>query len=230
MRTQILASLLIIGLVGAIAGGSTLAIFSDTEASQNNTFTAGALDLKVDWNESYNGEPVETQNLTDNPGPIFEINDVKPGDEGEATVSFHLYDNPGWIWMNVTQTMNLENGCTEPESDVDETCDSPGPDQGELGEHLQFTVWYDDGDNVLEDGETVFIENQTADQIDGGSYLLDADPTTGAVDAFDNSTTRYIGIMWNVPLSTGNEVQTDSKMLDFTFYAEQERHNPQAET
>jgi len=59
MNTKILASLLVIGAVGAVAGSATFAEFSDTETSEDNVFTAGAIDLKLDWQESYNGEPVE---------------------------------------------------------------------------------------------------------------------------------------------------------------------------
>jgi predicted ribosomally synthesized peptide with SipW-like signal peptide len=42
---QTLTSLLIIGLVALTAGAGTYALFSDTETSTGNTFTAGILDL-----------------------------------------------------------------------------------------------------------------------------------------------------------------------------------------
>jgi predicted ribosomally synthesized peptide with SipW-like signal peptide len=223
MNRQILISLLVVGIVGAIASGTTLAYFNDTETSQDNTFSAGALDLQVDWNESYNGEFVERQPLTDNPGAIFDINDVKPGDEGEATVSLHLFDNPGYIWMNVTQTANNDNSCTEPEAEAE------GGDcgtEGELGEHMMFTVWMDDdGDNVHDEGENV-LYNGTAHEMEP-SLLLDGDTSTDEKEAFENSTTHYVGFKWHVPAETGNEIQTDSKVYDISFYAEQERHNPQ---
>jgi predicted ribosomally synthesized peptide with SipW-like signal peptide len=164
LNKRILASLVAIGVIAAFASGSTFALFSDTEASSANTFSAGQLDLKVDWNESYNGQPVETQNLTDNPGPIFDISDVKPGDHGEATVSLHLFDNPGFVWMDLQQTANLENGCSEPEAEVDDTCGNPGQGEGELGEHLQFTIWNDDGDNVMDEDEQI-IFNGTAEEL-----------------------------------------------------------------
>lgn len=53
---RILLSLSIIILAGALVGG-TAALFSDTETSTGNVFTAGALDLTVDHTyASYNGE------------------------------------------------------------------------------------------------------------------------------------------------------------------------------
>lgn len=54
---RILISLSIIGVVGAIAIGATVALFSDTETSAGNIFTAGSIDLKVDHTHAtYNGE------------------------------------------------------------------------------------------------------------------------------------------------------------------------------
>lgn len=56
-KKQILLSLSVIGAVAAVAVGGTMALFSDTETSNGNIFTAGAIDLKVDHTyASYNGE------------------------------------------------------------------------------------------------------------------------------------------------------------------------------
>ncbi|MFP4045594.1 MAG: TasA family protein [Candidatus Aenigmatarchaeota archaeon] len=156
MKTKILASLMVIGMVGLVAVAGTLAYFSDTEASTGNVFAAGELDLKIDWNESYNGELIETQPLTDNPGPIFELFDVKPGDEGEATISFHIFDNPAWVWMRGEMTMDAENGKSEPETQETDANPNPkGPDypfNGELGYNTNVTLWYDeDCDNMLDE-------------------------------------------------------------------------------
>ena len=45
---KILLSLGTIVIVGALVLGATGAFFSDTETSVGNTFTAGAIDFKVD--------------------------------------------------------------------------------------------------------------------------------------------------------------------------------------
>lgn len=226
MNNRILASMLVIGAVGAVAGGSTLALFSDTETSSNNAFAAGQIDLQVDWNETYNGEFVEEQELTDNPGAIFNISDIKPGDEGEATVSLHVSSNPAFVDMTFNQTANLENGCTEPESQVDQTCADPGQGEGELGDHLMFTVWADDGDNVLEEEENVLF-NGTAEEVSqlSNGVQLDGNPDTQEIEAFQPNETEYIGVKWSVPRDTGNIIQTDSKEFEIGFIAEQARHN-----
>lgn len=52
---KIVFSLAMIVAVGAAVVGATGAFFTDTETSTGNTFTAGALDLKVDSTCHYNG-------------------------------------------------------------------------------------------------------------------------------------------------------------------------------
>lgn len=219
---------MVIGLVAAGAGLSTTALFNDTETSADNQFTAGELDLKVDWEESYNGEHVETQELTNDPGSIFNFEDLKPGDHGEATVSLHLKDNPGWIWMNLNQTSNWDNACTEPERKAEGPCGS----EGELDEELEFTIWSDDGDNKLQDDEKVIFEG-TAEELEEKStsegILLDGNSSTEETEAFPGGETGYIGVKWKLPLDTGNRIQGDSVSYDVTFYTEQRRHNDNPE-
>ena len=48
MDKKILASLLMIGILAAVLGGATYAVFSDTEKSVDNTMTAGTIDFSVD--------------------------------------------------------------------------------------------------------------------------------------------------------------------------------------
>jgi hypothetical protein len=91
------------------------------------------------------------------PKPLIALDDVKPGDFGEVTFSFHLCDNPGYVWMFAENVEWAENGYTEPElKDPDE--DGPEGDTVELMNKIQTVWWYDtDGDNVLDlaEGETV---------------------------------------------------------------------------
>ncbi|MDX1747160.1 MAG: SipW-dependent-type signal peptide-containing protein [Halobacteriales archaeon] len=212
-RRRVLGGLGAIGLASAGAGLGTSAFFSDEEVFEGNTLTAGALDLKVDWEEHYHltneQVPVQTEEgpvdgvLLNDPGdpnyvgfpdpehpmvwvhmdaidrymdltsieaypdsnddgiqddlgnydacehfadtpedldptvptpqdalrtfnadtwngetynPLVNLDDVKPGDFGELTLSLHLCDNPGYIWMNGGLVEARENGVTEPES------------------------------------------------------------------------------------------------------------------
>jgi Ca-activated chloride channel family protein len=54
-RRKILGSVGAIGVAGATAGYGTSAYFSDEETFEDNSLTAGTLDLKVDWQQRYYG-------------------------------------------------------------------------------------------------------------------------------------------------------------------------------
>ncbi len=80
MKKQIIMSLAVIAAVSAVAVGGTMALFSDTETSNGNIFTAGAIDLKVDHTyASYNGE---------------ECNDCKVPEEAEELIVNGGFENP----------------------------------------------------------------------------------------------------------------------------------------
>jgi predicted ribosomally synthesized peptide with SipW-like signal peptide len=186
--------------MGAVIAGGTGAFFSDEETSTGNTFTAGALDLKVDSEAHYNGlvcVDVAEGNAVDyewhadgepfvndaavpadhypQPGmacegswaeadlgaehKFFALTDVKPGDEGENTISLHVYDNDAWGRFVISDVEDLDNSCTEPEveaveagdddDDLDPECDVVGAgngiDEGELAESIEFYAWLDQG-------------------------------------------------------------------------------------
>jgi predicted ribosomally synthesized peptide with SipW-like signal peptide len=79
--------------------------------------------------------------------PLIELDDVKPGDFGEVTLSAHICDNPGYLWLFCDNFSEAENGITEPEADDP---DEDGTDDGELAETIEVRVWRDDGDNIYE--------------------------------------------------------------------------------
>jgi predicted ribosomally synthesized peptide with SipW-like signal peptide len=242
---KILLSLFLIGVVSVVALFATQAYFSDTETSTGNTFTAGAIDLKVDSQQHYNNAvcvdglwELEVGETATNPQyPVigtdcggtwgqtpegkdivgerfFDFADVKPGDSGENTVSLHVINNDAWVCAEVTNLANEDNGLTEPESAVDTT---DGTGNGELQNKLEMTIWKDDGDNILEPGETILA---TGNPING--YLPVYDSTSEA--SLPGGDTAYLGVKWELPLATGNEVQTDSLTGDIIFNAIQSRN------
>lgn len=151
---KILLSVSALAFVGAVVVGATGAFFSDTETSTGNTFTAGVIDLKIDNTSYYNSSTSPktswtTSDLTDQ--KFFNFSDVKPGDDGEDTISLHVNNNDSWLCADVALTSNDDNGITEPESEDGDVTDGPG--NGELASHIQFMWWADDGDNVYEEGE-----------------------------------------------------------------------------
>ncbi len=213
----VLGLVLLVGAGGALAVGGTQAFFSDTETSTGNTFTAGAIDLKVDNTSYYNG--VLNQNtswLADdlNNGAVtlhkfFDFSDLKPDDYGEDTISLHA-QNDAYLCANVTLTSNNDNTCTEPETQsTDPQCIGQTPDttpangvgNGELAGLVNFIWWADDGDNVLESNENVISQGPIGALGVGGTATVTlADSVgniwTGSPGPIPANTDKFIGKAW----------------------------------
>jgi predicted ribosomally synthesized peptide with SipW-like signal peptide len=237
MNKKLIISLSTIAAIAIIAIGATTAYFSNTETSSGNTFIAGAIDLKIDNECHLNGrvcidghwqgtdEPCDcTWGLMDLDGKaIFHFTDVKPGDDGEDTISLHVDSNPAWVCAEVSNVQQNENGCNVPEDIVDETCGTPGPNEGELWGVLKFSLWMDNGagenacNNIKDSDETYLIENAGASNI---KWPI-ADSQTGGGPIRD----ACIGVSWSVPDGVGNIIQGDSVTGDITFNAYQARNN-----
>ena len=244
MNKKILISLSVIGIVATLAIGGTTAYFSDIETATGNTFTAGSIDLKVDNACHYMGGncpwATSTWALTDLQDGIhkfFNFTDIKPGAWGEDTISLHLYDNPAWAWLKIDNVANQENGCTEPEGDVDTTCGDPGTGEGELYQNLHFLIWMDnDGDNVYDAGERKLHDGETLDLCE--VWRLDGAPCCD-IEPFTPCSDYYVGVKWCLGTfdvdydcqgtSIGNEAQTDGVNLDVSFTVVQSQNNLGAE-
>ncbi len=217
INSKILLSFAAIAVAVALVVGATVAFFSDNETSQNNTLTAGAIDLKIDNTSYLNGVlqdgtegTVDTtwtlNDLTDQ--LFFNFDDIKPGDLGEDTISLHS-QNDCWLCAEITLTANDDNTCTEPEKLDDPACAEPNanPIDGELAQNVNFIFWADDGDNVLEQGEEVFEQGTAQDVLDGNTITLadsttnniggtDGDPMPGGNDQNNQPLITYIGKAW----------------------------------
>lgn len=244
MDKKILMSLIIISAVVGATFGATTAYFSDTETSTGNTFTAGSIDLKVDNTCHYKdgncpdpGSNWQLTDLQDGVHKFFNFADIKPGDWGEDTISLHVYNNDAWGWMKIAMFEDYENGCTEPEAEVDTTCDNPGPSTGEIYQNMHFLIWMDDGDNIYEAGEKILRDGESLSwcevwQLDGDGACCENEPLEG-------SHTYYLGIKWCFGTfdgnydcqgtNIGNEAQTDSIVMDVGFTVVQAQNNPQGE-
>jgi len=106
----------------------------------------------------------DTRLENEEPAPLINLQDVKPGDFGEVTFSTHLCDNDGYLWMNAPDGCTFaENGVTEPEADdPDEDqnedgslkeSDEDGEETVELADKLRTALWYDNNCNNLPDTE-----------------------------------------------------------------------------
>lgn len=259
----------------ALVYGGTQSFFSDSETSTGNTFTAGAIDLKVDSQQHYNGHeciPNEDTGTSanmpyvwgpgNNPYPVagtacdgtwaltdlgngvqkfWNFNDVKPGDEGENTISLHIDSNPAWACVDLNLTKNDDVSSVEPELAAGDAQNTDSIFDGELAQNIKFAAWADDGDNIWEEREPLLFSNQSgpaSDVLGGKTYAL-ADSVTGT--PLLGGSTSYIGLAWCAGTQTvntgsntitcdgagmGNNAQTDSMVADVTFRVEQARNNP----
>ncbi|GAB7092983.1 hypothetical protein JCM30237_01350 [Halolamina litorea] len=93
------------------------------------------------WEERADlGFACDTEGLIDGEAmPVFDLDDVKPGDYGEVTMSFHICDNPAHVYFRGNVYEDMENGLTEPEAEVDSTADV-----GELSDVIDVRMWYDE--------------------------------------------------------------------------------------
>lgn len=224
---KILLSLATLAFVGAVIVGGTTAIFSDTEVSTGNTFTAGAIDLQIDNDSYYNGEFNQgtswLQKDLEEGDWFFDFRDLKPGDWGEDTISLHVYNNDSYLCADVTLTSNQDNGWTEPELNDEDPEYTAG--RGELADRIDFIWWADDGDNVLEVGEGLLPsgplgylgvgETATVPLADANENIWNEEQGGGPLPG---DSVRYIGKAWCFgeltidPLEPGNYEGPDGEL------------------
>ncbi len=185
---KVLASLLMIGMVAAMAGAGTFAYYVDTETSVGNTFTAGTLDLEV------NGEnPLSSSFTIENIQPSYAESDPK---------GINLTNNgtcDGYLSMWMENLVDDDNGLTEPEGHVDTT---GGAGEGELSQNLCIVIWDDTGAEVYNGTLANFAatHNNSDNQIALGKL------TAGQ--------TRSFPVGYYVPSDVGNIIQSDSSTFD----------------
>jgi len=223
-----------------LIGAGTLAFFSEWEISEDNFFEAGAIDLRIDCHSThmrtfpeqgmygpYEVElPITFEEKDLVPGDkFFNWHDVKPGDYGEATISFHVYDNDAWGWFCIANVQEGSFATPEPE---------PLPDEGELAENIETYLWIDDGEfdgwqGTGEDpyeGDNIWQEAWEELIYEGTLYDLYLFEEWVGPYYMEKCTTYYIGWYWNVPTEASNDIQADWLEFDIAFYAEQHRNNP----
>lgn len=246
---KILISLSVIGLVGTMAIGATMAYYGDTETSEGNTMTAGSIDLKIDYKceDDLCEVPFKNLGVGDHffgRSPLY--CDIKPGDSGEVTISWHVTNNKAWGRMTIADIQDFEYGCTEPEAEYpDPTCGpddpfDPGAGLGELSQHMTFTAWMDEGN--VEGWQCYTIQGgcpadlEEGDNIFNGSYevkiaedMLVSEFATNGIqlpEILEPGTVYFVGLQWNLPFETPNIVQTDSLVASIVMEVVQSRNNP----
>ena len=236
-RRKLLGGLGAIGVASAGAGLGTTAFFSDEGSFMDNTITAGAVELRMDWQQSYytgiegqdpddhtTWEPINAypdldgDNLQDpiytrfqlqeDPtlvglpadadddeieagyrgqfasfdgtetdgtgnhefvGPVIDLDDVKPGDRGEITISKHVFDNPAYLWLNASNYQHTVGGLNDPKREAlkelygeelsDQELIDAAAAEMQFAKEIDATLWYDDDcDNFFDEDAGACIQ------------------------------------------------------------------------
>lgn len=136
---KILMSVMVVALVSVVGYGATQAYFSDTETSEDNSFTSGVLDLQVEGEDSI---------------VPFTVTNIVPGETKGSTT--YMMQNvgtvPGVVTMKVTNVRTEENTVHEPEESagdgsgvrLDPDNFSIATGDGELLDQVVMRFWVDD--------------------------------------------------------------------------------------
>ena len=116
-RRKALAALGTIGVAGAGAGMGTSALFSDEETFDENTLTAGELDLFVDYWTSVDSSDASAaiddgqannDTIQGDVSAEYVLGDVKPGDGGFLVFCPKIVDNEAYLWAGSSGLTDFE--------------------------------------------------------------------------------------------------------------------------
>ena len=195
------------------------------------------------------GSPCDGSWLATNLGAathFFNFGDVKPGDQGENTVSLHIENNPAYACAYIHTTANDENTLIGPETAAGDVTAGP-TGNGELAQNIHLFAWLDNastngavaGDNIWQASEPILQPVVALSDLNSTTTLALADSLTNGGAPLPGGSTSYIGMGWCAgTLTTGpagtwtcdgasmdNTAQTDSAKADVAFYVEQARNN-----
>lgn len=196
---KIFLSFAVIIAVSSFSFLLTKAYFSDKKTSNGNKFTVGTLNLEVGGSQGSKIEP-------------FVISDLGSG-EIKGQKIWNLKNSgslPGQLIINFDNISNTENGCNTPESEVDQTCNNPGANEGELGNVISanFSV-----NNVSKISVPL---NQT-----GAQNLIDYWKENSNVMVLEPGQEVELKMEWFESSQYGNEIQSDSLNFDISFGLQQ---------
>jgi len=192
-RRRMLGGIAALGAAGAIGAGGTYALFVDTEQSTDNTLSMGTLDLHTAGNES------ATTTLN--------VSDLGTGSNGSAASTVNNAGSlDGYLNFDVDAIQDLENGVV---NDVES--DAPnenGGAPGELSQYVTLRLGYDDNDDGTLDADEVVVDGA----LDGMEHVQ-FNPNV----PISGGTSKDFVVEWEIDSDAGNEVQSDSVEIDFTF-------------
>lgn len=204
-RRTLWSSLLVIGVVVAVAGSGVFAVFSDSEGSFQNILGGGSLDLRLDGGDG---------------STTFSVSEADSGQSGRGVTELsNVGSNPGIL------TAAIKNGSVTNAPGV--TYESePQPDNGELGGVAEMAIFIDENRNGIFDGSDIGLGSEA---VDPSGECFQYAPTTKMFDTFDSyETCRWSDLTelgpdvdfvvdWTIPQDAGNEIQGDQVFVKFTF-------------
>jgi len=104
---KITGSIGVIALVGTVVAAGTGAFFTDTEVSQGNIFTAGAINIEIS-NITHTGVNVSNEEVgfsVNNDAMSFSFADLKPLDHGKVSFGIQLLSVS---WLKKLETLKTE--------------------------------------------------------------------------------------------------------------------------
>lgn len=208
---QIMISLATIVAVGAVVAGATGAFYNDTETSENNIFTAGSVDLKVDHlKQTYNGIDCETCSVTlesdantlvtdGDPDNDYPYNAIVVAEEDEAD-DWAQIDGVDWIWG--------EAGRPGPEDNTTYTFEETFEWFGTVEEaFIEFDLAADDDFTIWLNGEEV--TSDTAAWQDTQEISLDPSDFEQGENTLTfevtNSGAYYAGLLYELTIQRDSE-------------------------
>jgi len=221
-------SVLIIGVVGVLAGSATWAYFQDTELSDDNTITAGTLDLYLDPATS----PYTSATLF--------VDGIEPEDDSNT---YQSIENVGTLDGELDITLNgLQNIESVVSGDNTEFLGDliGGSGVGELGGEVEMAIWVDlDHDGTFDSGTDISLESDgtTATDDNSGAYYFDtlndyfgtgSQTWDEVVSDMDPDDEYYVHILWTLPFGSAadNTIQGDTVKFDIVYTLEQDAVDP----
>jgi predicted ribosomally synthesized peptide with SipW-like signal peptide len=210
---------MLIGLVCALIGAGVYAVFSDTETSTGNTFTAGTLNLVPSTSGTGPGGKYTVTPGGDGVNGKVVFSKLAPGDSGSITWTLQNNGNlDGTLTMPSTATFD-ENGSNEPESAVGS---NNGGSNGDLDEYMGIRLKRD-GTYILGDASNYVPFSGLEAVLDAQSRSLTASGTLTYVleweiasDVKGAGTDGEFGTADDVD-EDDNIIQSDKATLDITF-------------
>jgi len=222
---KVLASLLMIGVVAAMAGAGTFAAFTDLDTSVGNSITAGEIELAVNDNPA----------LYDT---VVEIGDIKPCWTFTVAKKVVLTNNPGFLYFNITDIVNSTGDTTYNGVSSEPEYEAEGMTYGAIGwtgshtpvDDVSTQIDYDVGLYSDEQGNTAFGYTYSFSSLDAAvtamnSYGNKMLPMT-STSPMAAGTEYWVIQTFTMHGTAGNEYQGDKCEFTENFLAQQTSTQP----